>query len=184
MSEFEIGSLLTAIVDCNKVKDFLMSGFIIKCLKVLLAKMPDYYFSKIAPKYVVVQCSNFGTGLQGWRLREVDKYCFANNYFKAKTIVESWNKYGKLSFMIKYENWLNKGGENYKDGIQFDVVSHYGSKIKGEYKGDVVVADKSAGYDSAPAQSKENQPRKMIKLVKASVEDMAYFGTLKNRAHK
>lgn len=71
-----------------------------------------------------------------------------------------------------------------EDGIQFDEVSHYGSKIKGEYKGDVVVADKSAGYDYAPAQSKENQPRKMIKLVKASVEDMAYFGTLKNRAHK
>lgn len=71
-----------------------------------------------------------------------------------------------------------------EDGIQFDVVSHYGSKIKGEYRGDVVVADKSAGYDYAPAQSKENQPRKMIKLVKASVEDMAYFGTLKNRAHK
>lgn len=71
-----------------------------------------------------------------------------------------------------------------KDGIQFDVVSHYGSKIKGEYKGEVVVADKSAGYGYAPAQSRENQSRKMIKLVKASVEDMAYVSVLKNRVHK
>ena len=69
-----------------------------------------------------------------------------------------------------------------KDGIQFDVVSHYGSKIKGEYKGDVVVVDKSAGY--ASAQSRANQSRRVIKLVKASMEDMLYFGVLKDRVHK
>lgn len=69
-----------------------------------------------------------------------------------------------------------------EDGIQFDVVSHYGSKIKGEYKGDVVVADKST-TQYAPAEVK-GQSRRAIKLVKVSAEDMAYIGVLKNRVHK
>lgn len=69
-----------------------------------------------------------------------------------------------------------------KDGIQFDVVSHYGSKIKGEYKGEVVVVDKSAGY--ASAQSRANQSRRVMKLVKASAEDMAYMGVLRNRVRR
>ena len=67
------------------------------------------------PKYVVVSCSHFGTGTPGWRLHEVDRYCFAENYGKAKMLVERWNTYshGKLSFMVKYENWLDKGGPLY-----------------------------------------------------------------------
>ncbi len=67
------------------------------------------------PKYVVVSCRNFGTGNVGWRLREVELYCFAENYATAKKLVEDWNQYGygSLSFMIKYENWLNKNGPSY-----------------------------------------------------------------------
>ncbi len=67
------------------------------------------------PKYVVVSCGRFGKGNMGWRLHEVDHYCFAENYGNAKMLVDRWNHYGygKLSFMIKYENWLNKGGPLY-----------------------------------------------------------------------
>ena len=67
-----------------------------------------------------------------------------------------------------------------EDGITFDVVSHYGSKIKGEYKGDVVAIDKSTQY----APSKSPSKGKPIKLVKATVEDLVYFGALKNRVHR
>lgn len=67
-----------------------------------------------------------------------------------------------------------------EDGITFDVVSHYGSKIKGEYKGDVVVIDKSTQY----APSKSPSKGKSIKFVKATAEDMLYFGVLKNRVHR
>ena len=76
---------------------------------------------EVAPKYVIVSCRHFGTGLSGWRLSEVDRYCFAENYGKAKLIVEQWKVYGygKLSFMIKYENWLGKGGPAY-DGRPYD----------------------------------------------------------------
>ncbi len=69
-----------------------------------------------------------------------------------------------------------------KDGIQFDVVSHYGSKIKGEYKGDVVVADKATAQ-YVPAERRA-ESRRMVKLVKASAEDMVYFGALRNRMFK
>ena len=68
-----------------------------------------------SPKYVIVSCGRFGTGNVGWRLHEVDRYCFAENYGKAKLLVERWNEYGygKLAFMVKYENWLSKGGPLY-----------------------------------------------------------------------
>ena len=72
------------------------------------------------PKYVVVLCKQFGTGTPGWRLHEVDSYCFAENYITAKQTVDEW-KYcnsGGLSFMIKYENWLAKNGPSY-DGKPF-----------------------------------------------------------------
>ena len=69
-----------------------------------------------------------------------------------------------------------------EDGIKFDVVSHYGSKIKGEYKGTVTIADKSTPQ-YAPAMT-DNGRIKSIKLERASVEGMAYFGELKNRVRK
>ena len=69
-----------------------------------------------------------------------------------------------------------------EDGIKFDVVSHYGSKIQGEYKGAVTIADKSTPQ-YAPAMT-DNGRIKSIKLERASVEGMAYFGELKNRVRK
>ena len=70
-----------------------------------------------SPKYVIACCGHFGTGNVGWRLSEVDRYCFAENYGKAKMLVERWKEYsyGKLVFMIKYENWLDKGGPSYDE---------------------------------------------------------------------
>ena len=65
------------------------------------------------PKYVVVRCSSFGSGFSGWRLSEVDFYCFSNYYPEAKEIAEEWSMYGELGFVIKYENWLDKGGKEY-----------------------------------------------------------------------
>ena len=69
-----------------------------------------------------------------------------------------------------------------EDGIKFDVVSHYGSKIKGEYKGTVTIADKSTPQ-YAPAMTDKGRV-KSIKLERATVEGMAYFGELKNRVRK
>ena len=68
-----------------------------------------------SPKYVVVTCGKFGTGNVGWRLHEIDRYCFTENYGQAKLLVQQWNRssHGKLTFMIKYENWLDKGGPIY-----------------------------------------------------------------------
>ena len=80
--------------------------------------MPDK-----SPLYTVVYCRRFGNGTPGWRLSEVCYYCFADSYGKAKSIVEDWNSYGGydrgLSFMVKYENWLHKGGSEY-DGLPFE----------------------------------------------------------------
>jgi len=43
---------------------------------------------------------------------------------RAKQIVDDYNSYsgydGGLSFMIKYENWLLKGGPDY-DGQPFEI---------------------------------------------------------------
>lgn len=69
-----------------------------------------------------------------------------------------------------------------EDGVKFDVVSHYGSKIKGEYKGTVTIADKSTPQ-YAPAMTDKGRV-KSIKLERATVEGMAYFGELKNRVRK
>ena len=69
-----------------------------------------------------------------------------------------------------------------EDGVKFDVVSHYGSKIQGEYKGTVTIADKSTPQ-YAPAMSGNGRVRS-IKLERASVADMVYFGELKNRVRK
>ena len=69
-----------------------------------------------------------------------------------------------------------------KDGITMDIVSHYGSKIHGEYKGTVTIADKSTPQ-YAPAMENKAKVRS-LKLERASVADMAYFGALKNRVHK
>jgi hypothetical protein len=69
-----------------------------------------------------------------------------------------------------------------EDGITMDIVSHYGSKIHGEYKGTVTIADKSTPQ-YAPAMENKAKVRS-LKLERASVADMAYFGALKNRVHK
>jgi hypothetical protein len=69
-----------------------------------------------------------------------------------------------------------------EDGVKFDVVSHYGSKIKGEYKGTVTIADKSTPQ-YAPAMTDKGRV-KSIKLERATVEGVAYFGELKNRVRK
>ena len=68
------------------------------------------------------------------------------------------------------------------DGIKFDIVSHYGSKIKGEYKGTVTIADKTTPQ-YAPAMTEKGRVNS-IKLERALVEDMAYFGELKKRVRK
>lgn len=69
-----------------------------------------------------------------------------------------------------------------EDGITMDIVSHYGSKIHGEYKGTVTISDKSTPQ-YAPAMGNKAKVRS-LKLERASVADMAYFGALKNRVHK
>ncbi len=69
-----------------------------------------------------------------------------------------------------------------EDGITMDVISHYGSKIHAEYKGAVTIADKSTPQ-YAPTMSNKAKVRS-LKLERASVEDMAYFGALKNRVRK
>ena len=69
-----------------------------------------------------------------------------------------------------------------KDGITMDIVSHYGSKIHGEYKGTVTIADKSTPQ-YAPAMGNKAKVRSLT-LERASVADMAYLGALKNRVHK
>ena len=69
-----------------------------------------------------------------------------------------------------------------EDGITMDIVSHYGSKIHGEYKGAVTISDKSTPQ-YAPAMANRARVRS-LKLERASVEDMAYFGALKKRVHK
>ena len=121
MNEQEIGTCLTAIVECERVDEFLSNGIILKLLGKLWKMVPDYFYSPEPPKYVVVRCSHFGTGIPGWRLSEVDFYCFAKDYPTAKKIKGSWEGYGKLTFTIKYENWINKGGEDYNDGLPFDT---------------------------------------------------------------
>ena len=82
----------------------------------------------ISPKYVVVYCSKFGYGNVGWRLSEVDYFCYADSYTNAKSIVARWNNAyvgydSGLSFMLKYENWLQKGGLIY-DGLPYDEMRH------------------------------------------------------------
>ena len=73
------------------------------------------------PNYVVVFCKHFGQGTPGWRLSEVDYYCFANRYYDASKIKDAWQEYSYgtgLAFIVKYKNWINKDGPKY-DGSKF-----------------------------------------------------------------
>ena len=112
MNEQEVGTCLTAIVQSDDLECFLSNGIFVKLLE-RLESMGSLAPSKfLAPKYVVVSSSHFGTGNHGWRLSEVDRYCFAESYPKAKKLKEKWQKIGidNLVYMIKYENWIDKGG--------------------------------------------------------------------------
>ena len=68
-----------------------------------------------------------------------------------------------------------------EDGVTIDATTYYGSKIKASYVGDVsVIADAQV---ARPMQSVATQQGRR-KLVKASAEDMVYFGALRNRLRK
>ena len=69
-----------------------------------------------------------------------------------------------------------------EDGVTVDATTYYGSKIRASYVGDVVVETDDVQGVKAQQSVPSNQGR--IKLVKASVEEMAYFGALKNRVRK
>lgn len=68
-----------------------------------------------------------------------------------------------------------------KDGVTIDVVTHYGSSIKASYKGEVNPLDYSDYFVSVP-QSKVEKER--FRLVKASVDDIVYWGVLKECIRK
>ena len=68
-----------------------------------------------------------------------------------------------------------------EDGVTIDATTYYGSKIKASYVGDVsVIADAQV---ARPVHSVATQQGRR-KLVKASAEDMVYFGALKNRVRR
>ena len=69
-----------------------------------------------------------------------------------------------------------------KDGVDIDVTTYNGSKIKGSYDGEVVVET----GETQMVKSLNSAPRKApsVKLVKATAKDMAYFGVLRNRVRK
>ena len=68
-----------------------------------------------------------------------------------------------------------------EDGVTIDATTYYGSKIKASYVGDVsVIADAQV---ARPMHSVATQQGRR-KLVKASAEDMVYFGALKNRVRR
>ena len=70
-----------------------------------------------------------------------------------------------------------------EDGITIDAVSYNGSKIKGSYVGEVVVETSASQYVKSEGSIVTTSVRR-AKLVKASVEDLIYFGALKNRMRK
>ena len=70
-----------------------------------------------------------------------------------------------------------------EDGITIDAVSYNGSKIKGSYVGEVVVETSASQYVKSEGSIVTTSARR-AKLVKASVEDLIYFGALKNRMRK
>jgi ribonucleotide monophosphatase NagD (HAD superfamily) len=69
-----------------------------------------------------------------------------------------------------------------KDGVDIDVTTYNGSKIKGSYDGEVVVET----GETQMVKSLNSAPRKApsVKLVKATAKDVAYFGVLRNRMFK
>ena len=69
-----------------------------------------------------------------------------------------------------------------EDGVTIDATTYYGSKIKASYAGDVNVMTDDTQV-ARPMQSVATQQGRR-KLVKASAEDMVYFGALRNRVRK
>ena len=69
-----------------------------------------------------------------------------------------------------------------EDGVTIDATTYYGSKIKASYAGDVNVMTEDTQV-ARPMQSVATQQGRR-KLVKASAEDMVYFGALKNRVRR
>ena len=69
-----------------------------------------------------------------------------------------------------------------EDGVDIDVTTYNGSKIKGSYDGEVVVET----GETQMVKSLNSAPKKApsVKLVKATVKDVAYFGVLRNRMFK
>ena len=69
-----------------------------------------------------------------------------------------------------------------KDGVDIDVTTYNGSKIKGSYDGEVLVET----GETQMVKSLNSAPRKApsVKLVKATAKDVAYFGVLRNRMFK
>jgi hypothetical protein len=75
------------------------------------------------PKYVVVDCRHFGDGFHGWRLSEVAFFAYAKDYPSAKDIIEDAKMFrdgNGLYFMVKYENWLDKGGEEWNEHCEYN----------------------------------------------------------------
>lgn len=77
----------------------------------------------ILPRYVVVYCRHFNSGVHGWRLQEVEYYCFSLDYIGAKKTANDWNTYSYgqgLLFIVKYENWLEKGGNKFDNHLPYN----------------------------------------------------------------
>lgn len=68
-----------------------------------------------------------------------------------------------------------------KDAVNIDVVTHYGSKIKASYKGDVVV---ETGDVSAVLECKASNKCARLRLVEKSLGDVVYLGVLRNRVRR
>lgn len=69
-----------------------------------------------------------------------------------------------------------------EDGVDVDITTYNGSKIKASYDGDVVV--ETTGVQMAKSLGSAQRKANRVKLVKTSTEDVVYFGTLKNRVRK
>ena len=69
-----------------------------------------------------------------------------------------------------------------EDGVTVDVMTYYGSKIRATYEGEVVV--ETGEVQRVKAEQSVSAKQRRMKLVKSSVEDLIYFGTLRNYLRK
>ena len=116
-------SCISALVCEDDIQIEQNIGLLLSLVDRLRELFPQYCYDGVLPEYVVVKCVNFGTGIAGWRLNEVVQFSYVRNYSEAKTKVQllKFNSDG-LVFMIKYENWLRKGGYPYNNNRNLDIV--------------------------------------------------------------